>query len=195
MEKENYQSNLRVWIERADNECWNSGLWWYQEAQTFCRQLSDVTGVEELKIAAVVSALSPNNKWERNKIDATNMITAYVDGKNMEDVKVCTYNANKRKAIKILNEGVEIIQDKSPKTYSFAKNVGELDGKHVTIDKWHMRACETTSKNYTDTRTTLTPNQYKKVEDWTFEVANEYDLKGYEFQAIVWVTIKKFWES
>ena len=54
-------------------------------------------------VVGVLSALSPNNKWERNVIDDTeNMCVAYKSDIPLDDVKVCTYNANKQKAIKIL---------------------------------------------------------------------------------------------
>lgn len=194
MNKETYQANLRTWIERADNVCWEQGKDWYRDAQDFVKELASQTGVDALRVAAVVSALSPNNRWERNKIDAKNLIHAFVLGQDMNEIKVCTYNANKAKAIRILEEGVEVLQFKSPKTYSFARNVGELDAEYVTIDKWHLRACETDARVYTKTRTSVTPKQYEQVQDWTSEVAKEYNLKGYEFQAIVWVTIKNHWE-
>jgi hypothetical protein len=48
-----------------------------------------------------VSALSPNNRWERNKVDAKAVLRAVRDGVDCADVKVCTYDANKRKAFEI----------------------------------------------------------------------------------------------
>lgn len=195
MNEQEYKANLRVWIERANETDWNEGMNWYRDAQKFTRETAEHFDVNPAEVAAVVSALSPNNRWERNKIDAFNIVNAYKKNKNAYEVKVCTYNANKHKAIRILREGIDVLKDTSPKTYSFAKNVGELNPKYITIDKWHLRACETIAKDYTKTRTTLTPLQYKKVQDWTYDVAKEYNLLGFEFQAIVWVTIKRTWEQ
>jgi hypothetical protein len=35
--------------------------------------------------------------------------------------------------------------------------------------------------------------QYRRIEMLTSSVAQEYSLKGYEVQAIIWVMIKKIW--
>ena len=53
----------------------------------------------------MLAALSPNNKWERNCIDAEHLIQAYIHGDedDARNVSVCTYSAMKEKAIKILN--------------------------------------------------------------------------------------------
>jgi len=39
----------------------------------------------------------------------------------------------------------------------------------------------------------VTIKQYRRIEQLTSMVAQEFDLKGYEFQAIVWITIKEAW--
>jgi hypothetical protein len=45
----------------------------------------------------VIAALSPNNKWERNCIDAEAMIKTWSIGGDYNMIKVCTFNPNKRK--------------------------------------------------------------------------------------------------
>jgi hypothetical protein len=55
-------------------------------------------------VAAVIAALSPNNKWERNCKDAENVIAAFMLGADTDalKVKVCTYGKNLAKAVAIL---------------------------------------------------------------------------------------------
>lgn len=77
---------------------------WYPLAKEIATNIGLKYGVSTNTAAAVIAALSPNNKWERNCKDAENLIAAYVAGgiKQAADVKVCTYGANKAKALVIL---------------------------------------------------------------------------------------------
>ena len=70
-----------------------------------------------LVTAGVISALSPNNKWKRNLIDARSVLDAVDSNQPSDVVKVCTYNANKLKAFEIARGNQEILT-KSPKTYA-----------------------------------------------------------------------------
>jgi thermostable 8-oxoguanine DNA glycosylase len=73
-------------------------------------------------------------------------------------------------------------------------NVGRLSAKHVTIDKWHVRACLLSPGDGIEQVTeTVTPIQYRRVEAITAQIAEEKGLKAYQLQAIIWVTIKEAW--
>lgn len=186
------EKNLIQWIEAANEDQVKKGVSWYKEAMQFSKELSIKFNIESYTVATVVSCLSPNNKWEQNKKDAVTVIEAFQAGIGPEDIKVCTYNANKRKAFRAL-EG-ELISEKAPKTHAFAMNVGLNSADHITIDKWHLRACifgpEEGIKECVESCTAV---QYRRVEKITAKLSKEYNLKGYEFQAIVWVTIKDAW--
>ena len=184
--------NLRIWYSRATREEIMAGTVWYSEAQQFARLMAQTYTVTGEVAAGVISALSPNNKWERNKYDTIQVFEAIKHGKTADEVKVCTYGANKRKAFAIASGDAEILT-KSPKTYAFSRNVGELDPNFVTIDKWHLRACQTTSENPVSAVQSCTPKQYEVLEEETLKVAKEFGMSGYAFQAVVWVTIKNRW--
>lgn len=186
-------NSLERWLGKATPDQRYNGLRWYNEAQDWAKYLSETFDIEPYKTAAVISALSPNNKWERNKVDAFNVCQTWKDGKTAESVKVCTYGANKRKAFAILSGGTEITA-KSPKTHAFAANVGLLASDFVTVDKWHIRACLCNPKEgIRDTVESCTPAQYRRLEAITLKLARKYGLKGYEVQAVIWVTIKEAW--
>jgi len=191
-ELKKYRSNLRTWYNRATKDEIKQGLVWYKDAMDFAKQLSTDYGVRGEVAAGVISALSPNNRWERNKYDAVQVLMAVRDNVPMDDVKVCTYDANKAKAFAIA-KGDRKILTSSPKTYAFARNVGENDSDFVTIDKWHLRACQTSSKKSKTCRESVTPKQYRIIQEETVKVAKEMGVKAYQFQAIVWVTIRNQW--
>ena len=183
---------LTEWEESVDFDSFRKGILWYKEAQDFCRQLNQKYDIDLYVCAAVLSCLSPNNKWERNKIDAKRVILAFINGVSPEDIKVCTYNRNKLKAFRVLNG--ELIAESSPKTHAFAMNVGRLSSEHITIDKWHIRACLCgVEEGKVDCSESITIKQYRRVEQITSKVAQKLGLKGYEFQAMIWVEIKKAW--
>jgi len=140
--------------------------------------------------------LSPNNKWERNKIDTITVIEAYFNNLSPVDVKVCTYNQNKNKAFDILY-GVKSITENSPKTHAFSMNVGLLSPSHITIDKWHIRAClsRPTDKSNTALQESISERQYRRIERITAKLASDHNLKGYEIQAIIWLAIRNAWKN
>jgi hypothetical protein len=187
------RSNLLAWFNHATEQNREDGMAWYQEAQTFCHDLAKEFEMSPYICASVVSCLSPNNKWPRNKIDAKAVIVTHKAGLSADSVKVCTYNANKAKAFRVLNEG-EAIAASAPKTHAFAMNVGLLSPEHITIDKWHVRACLTQpADGIVATVESVTDKQYRRIEAITAEIAKDCGLKGYEFQAILWIAIKQAW--
>jgi hypothetical protein len=80
----------------------HEGLSWYGRAQALARHLSNQYGTGVCVTAGVIAALSPNNRWERNVVDAEALIRAYTYGENVDALKVCTFSKNKAKAITIL---------------------------------------------------------------------------------------------
>jgi len=190
---EEIRENLIKWFNERTIEEHNAGLFWYAEAQQFTHELANEYDLDPYKVAGVVSALSPNNKWERNKIDAETVVKAHIAGIGPDSVKVCTYNANKNKAFEILRGNTEITA-KSPKTHAFAMNVGLNSPDHITVDKWHLRSCVVgPDDGIVDCAESCTAVQYRRVEAITAMLAKDLGLKGFELQAIIWVTIKRVW--
>ena len=186
-------NSLDRWLQHANGGQVKAGKAWYSKAQEYCQETADFFQLDPYKVAGVLSALSPNNKWERNKQDAFNVCKAHLEGGSMDSVKCCTYNANKRKAFAILKDQVSI-GEKSPKTHAFAMNVGLLSPDHITADKWHIRACLVRpEQGVTETAESCTSAQYRRIEAVTVKLAHSHELKGYEAQAIIWCTIKDTW--
>lgn len=204
--------NLMKWIEFANDEQVKSGKKWYDEAMLFCKEIAKEYKIDAYTVATVVSCLSPNNKWEQNKKDtiATIKFFCYHNSGNtmtgfslkkeaqleeyLKCVKCCTYKANRKKAWEALCDGTEI-QKSSPKTHSFAMNIAFNSSEHITIDKWHLRACQVSPKAKPQKlQESCTALQYRNIERITADIAKIYNLKGYELQAIIWLAIKAKWE-
>ena len=186
------RKNLRLWW----NECTPAerahGRTWYTEAQAYAQELAREFDCSTARAAQVISALSPNNVWERNKRDAHAVMQAVHEGVPASEIKCCTYGANKLKAYAIA-QGHKEIEPSSRKTYAFARNVSTLDPAYVTVDKWHMRAVQSASKEPKELRTQVTPVQYDAVAQETCRVAQELGVQGHELQAAVWVAIRRRW--
>ena len=167
---------------------------WYSEAQKHCKLKAKQYGMTTYSYAEIVSITSVNNKWARNKIDAELCVTAYQAGFKPSDIKICTYNSNKEKAFRVLDK-TQILGITSPKTHAFASNVGLNSPHHITIDKHHLRACVTKPSEgvVPDVVTSCTAKQYRRIEAITAQLASEEGLKGYQYQAIIWLTIKENW--
>jgi hypothetical protein len=84
------------------------GINWYPNARQIARDLADRHGIHAAEAAGVIAALSPRNRWERNVQDADSLIAAFQAGgaEQAQLTKVCTFGANKAKAIRILAAGV-----------------------------------------------------------------------------------------
>jgi hypothetical protein len=79
------------------------GLQWYNNAFQVCYTLGEKYGVHSDIVAGIIAALSPNNKWESNIIDAETMLRAWAAEIDYSQVKVSTYSNNKDKAATILD--------------------------------------------------------------------------------------------
>jgi hypothetical protein len=80
-----------------------AGVEWYNRAHKLgVRLIHAYDGLTLGQAVGVIAALSPNNKWTRNCVDAEAMVKAWHYGADPMGVKVCTFNPNKAKAAAIL---------------------------------------------------------------------------------------------
>ena len=91
-------------FELATSQEVQVGIDWYRQAFSISNRIGKQYGIMTSTVAAVIAALSPNNKWERNVKDAENIIKAFKHGDDDDvmAVKCCTYTMNKLKALNIL---------------------------------------------------------------------------------------------
>jgi hypothetical protein len=94
---------LAVFFQASEAEL-QEGKNWYLAAFETARAISLryclPGGIDT--VAAVIAALSPNNRWERNVRDAEALIRVYTLGGEVDALKVSSYSKNKDKAVRIL---------------------------------------------------------------------------------------------
>ncbi len=81
------------------------GCDWYPSALDIANRIAVKYDLRAEVVAGVIAALSPNNRWERNIVDAEAIIKCWAAGgtrTDLSNVKVCTYGKMKEKAIAIL---------------------------------------------------------------------------------------------
>ena len=89
------------------------GCDWYPSALKIAGRIACKYGLRTEVVAGVIASLSPNNKWERNIVDAENIIKCWASGGNRTDmlnVTVCTYGKMKAKAVDILTRDIPIVE-------------------------------------------------------------------------------------
>ena len=89
------------------------GVDWYATALKIASRIASKYGTTTEVAAGVIAALSPNNRWERNIIDAENIIKCWAAGGTDEDVLAvtcCTYSTMKQKALDILTRDIPIVE-------------------------------------------------------------------------------------
>jgi hypothetical protein len=174
------------------------GRSWYRDARLFAEELARTYGPDLSieKCVGVIACLSPQNRWDANKRDAEDLISAWHQGLPPEDVSVATYDGQKRKAIAILRspKGTDprsMIGTKyAPKTQAFYDNILRPETSYrVTIDRWIFRGLGL------DLFSSGGGNRYvavyRHLEELFRQVALAEGLQPCELQAAIWVLIQE----
>ena len=182
---------------------------WYSDAQKFTENLSLKfdNQLSSKKIAGVIAALSPRNEWNRNKLDAVNLCKEFLSNKYYQlnlfgyhvllNSKVCTFHANKSKAIKILLSNDSEIETilKGNKLISFYRGIiGDTEAVCIDGHAFNIASNRVTSlaevpaisdKNYKTLQ-----NVYRDAKNF---INKRYglNLKTGELQAVTWNEYKR----
>lgn len=181
-------------IERAE------GAEWYARAMAAAQTINQSVDLGSKRIAGVIAALSPNNRWERNVADAERVCKVYVNGDidDVRQVKVCTYGKMLDKAIKILEcnyvEDIPNILNGQKIRAFYECIIGKSDAVVVDGHAYSIWIGERLSMKQV-------PNIGKKlyaniVADYieATEIINSklnLNLKPYQVQAITWVAWRR----
>lgn len=190
-----YGNILAVFFKATDLES-ISGAQWYLDANTAAITMAQRYSLTLNTAAGVIAALSPNNRWERNLIDADSMMRAYsTGGDNAADsIKVGTYNANKIKALNILS-GDDCLQVLGGlKVRAFYDCI--IGGDSVCIDG-HAYAIWTGGYIPTTKTPKITPKvyhaiaaDYRKAAD-TINAILQAEYSAAQIQAITWLAWRR----
>ena len=156
---------------------------WYFQVNDYCKTLVELHNIPLIKVAGILSALSPNNTF------ATNIKSLEAFLRTKGNCKVTTYNAQKNKALTILNspDTITIEEVKAIlgglKTMAFFDNIVRPEvSQDVTIDLWMIR--------HFGIEGSLTPKKYKDASNKIKKLANSLNLLPHQVQAKLWVDIR-----
>ena len=172
----------------ADETQHAEGLLWYENAQKEAYRIALKHDVPVYIAVAVIAALSPNNKWARNLVNADALIGAFVNGDGLLSVKVSTYNKMKQKAWDILAarpdyDGAKRMLKGQKITSFFMDIMGEFN---VTIDGHARNIAYGERVGLTDDRTNIGKKEYRALQAAYEAAAERLGLMPYQLQAITW---------
>lgn len=164
---------------QATKEQHNNNVNWYAVANYHAQKLSDKFNVDMFIVVGVLAALSPNNKWQRNLIDAELFLE-----KPSLTTKVCTFFGQRHKALAIMQaKDVQEVRQilGGQKTQNFYENILFPHYSYaVTVDTWMYRAAK------------LPPSKknFELIANAVTEAARQQQLMPHQYQAVVWSVIR-----
>lgn len=184
---------LRVYRSATASDIAN-GVEWYARANREAESIAKSTNLNINTVIGVMAALSPNNKWDRNKRDAASMCVAYVSGRDMETFAVCTYKTMKRKAWSILQDNLTNHDDiltrlNGQKIRSFYSNIVGLD--EVTIDGHAYNIAINKRQVLTSDDTNIGVRLYRELQAAYVRAAKRVGVEPHVLQAVTWTAWKR----
>lgn len=164
---------------------------WYAEMHATLQHDSALTGIPVFILAHVFSALSANTNIAANVRAYRTMLEAFNASKPMPRTATL-YGASDEKAWRILFLQDAALIGNGEKTRAFAMNLQELEQFEggepaVTVDTVMYQAATGRLLGKT---IKIADNRYKRLRMAIQTVAQRYNLRGYECQAILWVAFR-----
>ena len=179
------------------------GIHWYQRAYDLgVKLIHEYDGLTMGQAVGVISALSPQNKWERNCIDAEAMIKTWHIGGDYNMLKVSTFNKNKAKAIAILELDMESADAEAipnilsgQKVVAFYRSI--MGDKNAVCVDGHAYAIFIGERIATSRTPSITPKLFETIQRaYQLVSKRSVELCGVELsptqvQAVTWVTYRR----
>jgi hypothetical protein len=174
----------------------HNGRVWYPQALQAVESIAREHSLAESTVAGIVAALSPRNRWERNLVDAENMLKIYKITGSIDptEYKVCTFGNNKLKALQILAENINNPADvksilSGPKLCEFFSCIlGDL--QEVCIDG-HAYSVWAGDRITLDKIPSIGVKLRAKIKADYKEAANVVNISPAEMQATTWLTWRR----
>lgn len=190
-----YGSILAVFFAASDLESIN-GANWYATAQEAAATMAQRYGLSADTVAAVIAALSPNNRWERNLRDADKLIGAYILGgySDAVKVKISTYGPNKAKALKILEGAapLEVLGGLKVRAF-YGCIIGQdtvcVDGHAYAIWRGERISTSSTPKISAKLYSSIVADYIRATDTINNVLGGQY--KPYQVQAITWLAWRR----
>lgn len=164
---------LALYADTSD-ELRAEGREWYPAARAVVAGLAAFAPFDNERVAAIVAALSPREKWRRN----VKLAADCIGGQTPACLGRSALNAC---AIRDGADPADVLR--GPKTYAFWQNLSG-DGDAVTVDVWATRAA--LGRDDIDApghKYTRLANVYRKA-------AERVGERPCDFQAIIWLAVR-----
>ena len=209
-DEKDIESNIRFVCSYLNDDYIRRGIDWYPDAkkQLLEYKLEHDSKLDYIMIAQMTSVFSSRSKWNVNLHEIENVLShvkhhgSNLETNNMLNNRVYSTKDFYKKAWKSFNNELVFFFDKQTrktckKTGSFFYNL-LLDNSFVTLDV-HMSKC--IARNHNEWFALLldegiaSKNIYTSIENLVLKIAEEYNLKGYELQASLWLLIQDLYED
>ena len=165
---------IELVIQQASPRQIEDGVAWYQKAHQFCKELSEEFGVEFNKVCGIVSALSPQKRWDLNKRIARDYLMGKRNIHTKTQVSKCEWIMRGDNIEKCLG---------GLKTVNFFHNILDpKDNDWFTIDRWIL--------NIFNESPSLSPKKYNQLKQVCINYSKQTPWVSPEVQAIAWVVVR-----
>ncbi len=182
--------NILATYYRASRADRAEGVQWYNTAHGIAVGFSRDYGVTLEVAAAVISLLSPSNKWSRNVADAERMLQAYRLGADMDSFTVSTYSNNKMKAWDLLHgvRDIETVYGRGLKTQAFGATIASPTTTESVVIDGHAYHIAIAERGPISAVPRLSKKAYRELEDVYRVAARRASVSPTVMQATTWVT-------
>lgn len=194
-----YTRRILRTFDAATPEDIEAGLQWYAIAKREADALASDHGLPLHIVVGVIAALSPNNRWERNLIDAASMLQAWKDGAPVEAVTTCTYKAMRAKAWSILEansrtpDGLPVDDVLSilngQKIIAFAECILGRDA--CCIDGHALNIARGKREALSSDKTNVGVKLFRELQRAYSNAGKRRGFTAFEMQAITWTTWRR----
>ena len=184
------KANLLALYQQVPEDVRLAGLRWYHEVRGWCYQQAEQFGLSPWQVAAVVAALSPRLPWSKNQQRARLVLLVWAGGGTWKDILLLPgIKRSLTNAWRVLSGQSEKALN-GPKTAAFADNLAFQESTAITVDVWAVRAAMAWWDAPTKVISKEVSKRYSEYAQAYAEAATEIGIRGYEFQAILWVWVR-----
>lgn len=189
----NYVRNINKVFAQVQEYELHHGLTWYETAKAECQTMADTYELPLHIVVGVVAALSPTNRWERNLVDADNMLDTYVSGGYVEETAPCTYKKMRDKAWHILQDNPHTIEDtafilKGPKITDFFLCIM---GQDVCVIDGHAWCIANADRRTMQEVPSIGKKLRQELQGAYSRAGKKHGMTAYQMQASTWVAWKR----
>jgi hypothetical protein len=192
---------LAVFFSASEDEVQEGKIWYstaFDTAKAIAARYELPGGIDT--VAAVIAALSPNNRWNRNVRDAEALISVFCAGGEIDALKVSAYGQNKEKAVRILNGEAPLDVLGGNKVRAFYECIAGIDSNAVCVDGhaysiWAgQRVTTTKTPSISDKLYAQISKDYKRAAD-VINTLTDSCYSGAQIQAITWVVWRNLFKG